>query len=687
MHSTARLLPATLLLSLAASPLARAGSPILSWPGPAPCNGTLQACIDAAGTAGIVELRTDATVNESLAIGQSLTLRAVAGFRPALASGRGITASGGGTELVVRIEGLSLSNGNIVMQYSGTGNATLEARRNRLRGSGTAGAGIRVENTGSGSLVARVEENRLDGVVPSLFVAAIEVGASAGSIDAQVLHNRIDGGTDSEGWGILVDATGGASVTAAVAFNEVRGRFVRNAIGVSEGLFSSTDSTLLADVFNNVVACGGRQGGGIGFTLGDGSIDTDLVNNTIVQCGRATGFSRWSSSDGGGSIVGNVVNNLIAFNQVGLFFNPEFDGPVANQYNLVFGNGSNQYTAGPGTLTVDPLLLGEQHPWLRAGSPAIDAGNPFAPFEQDNAGLLQLDAAGLRRVKGTNVDIGAYEFGDTGLLHGATVDNTGAHITSINGAPFDSDNDARLQVTPSYNGGSGPPGPAMDDPLGVYDAGGHWSIFAENFAAMLVGTRFNVFAPAQGPGVFAHVATPGNISAWSTQLDDPQTTNFPNRIVLATQNWAASGSGVYNAHPIAVFHFGLGADSYWFVTNADQLAGVDMPDNAGFNIYAQDPSPNAFRATATADTASGQALLLEHPLLDDTPCAQPQATRISSGGPVAEHFDVRYFSALGRWGILHQGVPSMPLGSEYFVLVDPLQVHLCTGDLFRDGFE
>lgn len=686
MPSIARLLLATLLLSLGTSPVVRAGSPIMAWPGPAPCNGTLQACIDAAGVGGIVELRTDATVNESLAIDTSLTLRAAAGFRPALASGRGITASAGGTELVVRIEGLSLSNGNIVMQYSGTGNATLEARRNRLHSAGALAAGIRVENTGSGSLLARVVENRLDVVVPSLFVGAIEVGASAGSIAAQVLHNRIVSDSASEGWGIFVDATGGSSVTAAIAFNEVRGRFVRNAIGGSEGLFTSTDSTLVADVFNNVVVCGGREGGGIGFSLGDGTIDADVVNNTIVQCDRATGFSRWSSSEGGGSISGFVVNNLIAFNQVGLFFNPEFDGPVDNQYNLVFGNGSNQFTAGPGTLAVDPLLLGEQHPWLRAGSPAIDAGNPFAPFEQDNAGLLQLDAAGLRRVKGANVDIGAYEFGDTGLLHAATSGNTSAHVTSINGAPFDSDNDARLLVTPSYNGGTGPQGPAMDDPLGVYDAGGHWSIFAEDLSTMLVGTRFNVFAPAQGPGVFAHVATPASISAWSTQIDDPATTNYPDRIVLATQNWGASGSGVYNPHPIAVFHFGFG-DSYWFVTNSDQPAGVDMPDNAGFNIYAQDPSPNAFRAVATSDTASGQALVLEHPLLDDTPCAQPQATRISFGAPVAEHFDVRYFSALGRWGILHQGVPSMPLGSAYFVLVDALQVHLCTGELFRDGFE
>ena len=687
MRPSARLLLATLSAFLAGAPAAWAGSPILSWPGAAPCNGTLQACIDAAGSNGIIELRTDAVIDESLDIDASLSLRAAAGFRPTLASGRGIVASGGGAELTVRIEGLSLHNGSIVMQYSGTGNATLQARRNRLQGSGTTAAGIRVENVGSGSLVALIEENRLDVVVPSLFLAAIEIGAGGGSVDARVLHNRIESATESEGWGILLDATGGTSLSAVVAFNEVRGRFGRRAIDVSEGLFTSTDSNVVAKIYNNAVVCGGREGGGVGFTLGDGSIDADLVNNTIVQCGTATSFARWDGSDGGGTMSGNVINNLIAFNNWGLFFNPEFDAVFDNHDNLVHGNNLNQYTPGAGTLTSDPLLLGEQHPWLRAGSPAIGAGDVLAPLMQDVAGLAQLDAAGLRRVKGASVDIGAYEFGDTGLLHTATVANSGGNVTDILGAPFDSDNAARLQATPNYNGGSGPAGPAMQDPFGVYDAGGNWAIFAQNFATIPPGTRFNVFAPAAGPGVFAHVATAGNISAWSTQIDNAASNDRPDRIVLATQNWAASGSGVYNPHPIAVFHFGFGGPSAWFVTNIDQPDGVDMPTNAGFNIYVQDPSPNAFRASATDDTASGQVLLLDHPLLNDTPCAQAQVTRIFSGSQVAQHFDLRYFAGLGRWGILHHDVPSIPLGSEYFVLVDPLQVHLCSGPLFRDGFE
>lgn len=52
------------------------------FPGPAPCDTTLQACIDGAAPGDVIALATDGPIAESLQIGKSLTLRASTGFAP-----------------------------------------------------------------------------------------------------------------------------------------------------------------------------------------------------------------------------------------------------------------------------------------------------------------------------------------------------------------------------------------------------------------------------------------------------------------------------------------------------------------------------------------------------------------------------------------------------------------------------
>jgi hypothetical protein len=80
--------------------------------------------------------------------------------------------------------------------------------------------------------------------------------------------------------------------------------------------------------------------------------------------------------------------------------------------------------------------------------------------------------------------------------------------------------------------------------------------------------------------VFIHRATPENISANSTYLDNPLINGDPNAILYVTQNWnPGGGAGTYNNHPIGV----------WYDSNARRWAIFNqdlepMPDGVAFNV-------------------------------------------------------------------------------------------------------
>lgn len=673
-------------LALIAAP---SGAAVLEWPGAAPCNGTLQACVDSAASGDTIVVVSEATISGGVEIdSKNLTLRAAPGLRPVLATGTGISASSTDVENLVAVEGFALRDGRINLNYSGVGNAHFTVRNNTFDSSShETSTGISIQNAGTGTTITEVENNRITTGTPVLNSAALRLRANGGTLAGQVVHNRLEGlPADTSGWGIMLDGVGGSVMDVALGFNEVRGKFSRSAIGVSEGLFSSTPSQLKAHVYSNVMVCGGEFARGIGSTINSGNINIDVINNTIVSCSTALGYARWSGSPGSGGIEGLIRSNVVAFNQRGMFLNPEFIATIEESENLFWANPFNQPGPDASSITADPLFLSPQHPFLRAGSPAINSGYPFSPLMQDNAGLPQLDAAGLRRVRGSQVDMGAYEYGDTSLLHTADTTNTLGHITHILGAPFGGGTGVRLQVTPSYDGGFGPEGPLYSHPFGVYLAGEVWRIFSQDFAHIPVGAHFNIFAPEPGNGVFSHVSNTGNVSGWNTRIDHPMLDNQPDKFVLVTQNWTVGGANVYNAHPVGVFYDGIEGAGHWLVANIDQPIGESMQMDVGFNIYTQPRSPNAFLAEASPATVTGQVLTLTHPLLDGTPCAQLQVTRNATGTRISEHFDVRYDDTRQRWTILHHDAP-MPVDARFFVLVDPHQIAFCRGDLFRDGFE
>ncbi len=690
-----------LLFILACALPASAFALTSTWPGTTPCNTTLQACIDASAAGDRIEIATNTAIDEYINIyNRSLTLTAAAGFKPRFVANRWISAStapiAGNT--TVTISGLTMTDGWISVSYNGTANGTYVLSDLTLEQTTPTSPPAYLRFAGNdGTINLKMHNNRVTGSPMDLNRGLIEVVNDGAALDAEIYYNhatRVATDTDGDGSGIYVDVTGGGSGMIKAHANEVRGRFYRAGLFFSEGLFSSTASTYSVRAYNNVSICGAKEasgGQGIGFTVYNGTINAQAINNSISRCYGGVGASPWGGgSPATGHIDGLVKNNVIVAVS-GLYFNPDVTSGITNDYNLINAS-SNSVALGANTITAPARTVSDEVPRLLAGSPAIDAADTTTL----GLGIIfnalpTTDVDGLRRIVGAaaaaDADIGAYESGDLFLRHDVSTANTtsGSYITTIDSAATNGLSATNVFTTQNFNAGGFGPSVANDQPTGVYYASSRWKIFNENtLAPMPIGAHFNVFVPAPGGGVFRHVSTAANISGWTTMLDDSSVNDLPNRIVLATQNWTA-GSGVYNAQPIGVLYFAFGGPGHWYVINGAQPDGADMPANAGFNIYAQEASPNAFRVTASAANTSSSSIILDHPLLNDTPCAQVNASRVFGVGPFAGNFDVYYNT--GRWRLFLYNTGSVPAGTQFNVVVDPEQVFQCTDRIFADDFD
>ena len=113
-----RLLTSGLLIAVFGM-AATAPAATLRWPGSAPCDTTLQACIDAAANGDTVEVASNAVIDESLALARAITLRAVPGFAPHLAQGRTLVAtSPADADFTLDLEGLTLDRGTVIIAHT-----------------------------------------------------------------------------------------------------------------------------------------------------------------------------------------------------------------------------------------------------------------------------------------------------------------------------------------------------------------------------------------------------------------------------------------------------------------------------------------------------------------------------------------------------------------------------------------
>lgn len=659
-----------------------AGGPVSEWPGVAPCDTTLQACIDASVAGAQIVIVQTTPIDETLNIqNRSVTVRAASGQRAVFAPGRdlfvGVAPISGDVD--VTLEGLDFSDGNVSVSFNnaGTGRFTLRDLTLRPDGDDAFGGQLRVRAV-DGTVDALIENNRVTGR-PTAADALIEVESDGAVLDARVYHNTTQrSDLTGDGSGIFVRAINGATGTTKLHANVVRGGFVHGGIVAREGPLVETPSDYAVRLVNNVVVgvleekYVGDPVKGIVLGVQHGRLHGVVMNNTVTAVAHGIDAMHWIPGSSSGRIEGLIANNLVVAYR-GLATSTELAAVPPNHHNLINAT-VNDATLGAGTVTAPARLRSLGTPRLLSDSPAIaaaDSGSLALALLLNT--LPVTDADGLRRIKGTApdaADIGAYEFGDVAFSATArpvdTIGNIGVlRHPSTDGLPL-----ANLMTTPD-----GSSGIALPDALGVYFDGftSRWAAFLQDIATpMPDNARFAAFVPAPGSGVFRHEATADNTEDKFTRLANGALDNLGDRIVLVTQNWTVGET--YNDHPVGLLYNG----STWFIDNID---GAAMPIGAGFNVYAQAPSPNAFRVPAPVDATR---IPLPHPLLDGNACARPQVTRQYNSTYTAGNFQLLYID--DRWVIDTFGEPVIG-AVQFHVVVVPEQAEGCEGLLFDDGFE
>lgn len=664
----------------------------LTWPGTSFCATTLQACIDGSSNGDRVEIATNTTINESLFIDQrSVEVVAANGYRPQIVSGQSIsisstTATGDQTVL---IDGLRLRSGAIFANYSGVGVANYTIRNAVIEGASVGNTGNFFSRVSGGTLNLTLYNNEIHCSADFVQSSVVRIESDAATtLNANVFNNKV---SCQPRTGIVRNLlrvnigssfAGVAEASLKIHANEFRVDRTDDPSGTVRGVEitevpnAATPSFITTRVYNNVVIGNGRvdvsNNDGISALVNRGDMALQILNNTVVGWDRSIYVGSYNAAGSGSqNIDGTILNNVLVSRSYGFFLQPTTTSGLTNDYNLV-NTSSIGTTLGSHSITAPARLVSTFMPRLLDDSPAIDAGEGLSLLVGlAAAGLPPTDADGLRRFigDGSKPDMGAYESGDATFEQRATA--SGSATTIIDSPALDGMTTPIPQASVRYVPGSGI---NYYRAFGFYQFGGTWAIIDEANIAFPVGTTFNVFVPGSGSGVFRHVATSALTSNYYTRLDNSSLQNRPDLIVLATQSRVPSL--VFNPHPISVYTDAAN----WFVDNTDR---VDMPINADFDIYWQEPSPNAFRIRASTANTNFQGLRVNHPLLDGKPCARPQASRLTPNTGVVND-GWQWFYA-GGWYLTSPA--GIPIGTQFNVLVDPAQVAACSDVIFADGFE
>lgn len=684
----ARTLAALCLLTALGSRDVVAGT-VGVWPGSGSCSTTLQACINVQGAGGAVEINTETPIAENIVLPFQISLRPYrAWITPEFASGFGISGNFPGpfpSPVTINISGIKLTNAKVTLNASSSADVFLDVSRMQFVSMGSTAAGIDVNLSGTGNQSVRISENQLDVVAPSLADAAIgvEVFGASTSTAVEISYNEIRASQPGDGWGIHGMAGGGSTSEFRIFANKVNGDFARNSISVTEGMFSSTPSSVDAWVFGNMLTGGEEEFGGLSFTTAYGSIVARAVNNTITHA-RGLTITHWGglTPEADGTTSGWIYNNLIAFNRFGLQNMVDAGGTASNDYNLLWQNTSaGLHTPGAHDVNANPQLDSQFRPRLSATSPARDAGDSFVHLFQ-GGGLPFVDGDGLRRLAGSAVDIGASEYGHDFALSRDSA--SGTHSSFALGiSRWDSSSAQRLFATQNFKAG----GSAVSAPLNLayFDQWFAATANGSNLPFAAVRVAVNLFAPystSTSQGVFQHLANGGNTLDEVSQINWSTINGNADAFVLFQQSTAFGLT--FTPDPVVLSYDG----TRWNLVTA---AGV--PFNYGssgtsWNLYSQPRSAQAFTVTASAANADTNRIVLDHPLLNEQPCAQVQVSRLAGLGSSAAVFDVDYDASVGRH-VIFSDLGAMANGVRYNVLVLPPQIDQCSGEfpLFVDGFE
>ncbi len=364
-------------------------------------------------------------------------------LRKGTSSGLRAEVGSGGEVLVDHnfITGNTASNGGGV--YLSATTATLT--NNDISGntassySSSYGGGVYLSAT-----TATLTNNDISGNTASAYYSSYGGGVYLSATSATLTNNGISGNTastsissyssssSSYGGGVYLSATSatltnnGISGNTASSYSSASTSTSSSLSSYGGGVYLSVTTATLTnnDISGNTASSSYTYsysyGGGVYLSATTATLtNNDISGNSATASSSSGGglYFQFKSSEPNSSVA--LFNNLFWLNQAtrGADFN--INNTTASQVNLLANNfdwtpttgfwvGTPVYIDASNLNKLAPLFVdastGDRH--LQPGSPMIDAGYPATPD------LPDFDIAGIPRVLGNSVDIGAYEFDD-----------------------------------------------------------------------------------------------------------------------------------------------------------------------------------------------------------------------------------------------------------------------------------
>ncbi len=236
---------------------------------------------------------------------------------------------------------------------------------------------------------------------------------------------------------------------------------------------------------------------------------------------------------------------------------------------------------------------------------------------------------------------------DRGFVHVATADNITASWTHINHPDLDGNPGANVLFSQRYNGVTN------NHPTGMWYDGGRWTIFNEDGSPMPEGIEFNIYIPGDSE-VAVHVANSSNTSGSDTQLSGYTDLDY------LFYNTYYNPHSVYNPHVYGNDYM-LSGNRVLFTETE-----VDIPNNAGFLVMKGSPlSAGMGGVASTSENIIGNALILDHPTLNNNPNAVFIYSHyygfVGNNSVLPAVTEVEYHTSTGRWRIYAYGI-AFPTG-------------------------
>lgn len=458
------------LLAAPAAGAVRAAT-VWEYPGPAPCDTTLQNCYNATGAGDTIRIVDSVASPGSVNISRSITIEGDPALSPAPRLGKASVttsiniSSEDPTDVLqvnVTIRDLRLRQAKINAYYPKGSGSVLEVTGLRMwndfDGAGDDAIGL----TAYAPITLTVSDNVIDSDSSPVGITAITGGtagfgsATPGTFEAWIERNVMTTPDPADSYGLDIDMRplAGSAAHVRVYDNLISGHAGCNCGGAASLQVRSVNigqppGLSVADIWHNTIVRTARGGNGPG-----SGIDLYRSPHSKLQV--------------------NMYDNIAALGQgPGVEIGPSDRPPsVSAGRNVTWGNTEPNEWSGvdhSDHLSVDPRFVDvdARDFRLRADSPLIDEGVVCAP-----GGLGVLDVTGAGRMAGTSVDIGAYERGSSSQPEGVAIMGTaGADLlTGTAGQDFlcgfgDVDELRGLAGNDYLNGGKAP-----DDM--VYGGGG-----------------------------------------------------------------------------------------------------------------------------------------------------------------------------------------------------------------------